>query len=55
MQYLGSSTVLTAHNLFVRLNSNRAYIGEGILTDAPSLDVEIPTAPLQYLYNHCPL
>ena len=39
---LGSSTVLTAHNLFVRLNSNRAYIGEGILTDAPSLDVEIP-------------
>ena len=39
---LGSTTPLTAHNLFVRLNANRAYIGEGIIEDAPSLDVNIP-------------
>lgn len=41
-QVLGTYTGLTAHNLFVRLNANRAYIGEGIMTDAPSIDVEIP-------------
>lgn len=41
-QVLGSYSDFTAHNLFVRLNANRAYIGEDILKDAPALDVEIP-------------
>ena len=38
----GLPASLTAHNAFVRLNSNRAYIGEGILTEAPSWELDIP-------------
>jgi len=38
----GEAASMTGHNAFVRLNSNRAYIGEDMLTDAPAWDVEIP-------------
>jgi hypothetical protein len=39
----GEAASLTGHNAFVRLNANRAYIGEGLMTEAPDWHGEIPT------------
>lgn len=38
----GSATELTPHNAFVRINSNRAMIGESLLTDAPAYTNDVP-------------
>lgn len=40
--YLGSSTEMTAHNAFVRINVNRSLAGEPILKNAPSHTGLIP-------------
>lgn len=40
--YLGSSTEMTAHNAFVRINVNRCLAGEPILKNAPSHTGLIP-------------
>jgi len=42
ISYFGKAAEMTGHNAFVRLNSNRVMAGEPILTDAPSLIVNIP-------------
>lgn len=39
---LGSSIALTAHNAFVRVNSNRRMLGQPLLTDAPDYQRCIP-------------
>ena len=39
---LGTSTTLTAHNAFVRINSNRQMLGQPLLTDAPDYINTIP-------------
>lgn len=39
----GKSAELTAHNAFVRINSNRQMLGEPLLTDAPDYQHSIPT------------
>ena len=39
----GQKAKLSGHNLFVRLNSNRAYVGEAeLLASAPALHTDIP-------------
>lgn len=40
--YLGSSTEMTAHNAFVRINVNRSLAGEPLLNEAPSHTGLIP-------------
>ena len=40
--YLGSSTEMTGHNAFVRINANRQMAGEAMLLEAPSHLVNVP-------------
>ncbi len=40
---LGSSIKLTAHNAFVRVNSNLALIGQSMVSDAPALAAAVPS------------
>ena len=40
--YLGSSTEMTGHNAFVRINANRQMAGEAMLLEAPSHLVTVP-------------
>ena len=40
--YLGSSTEMTGHNAFVRINANRQMAGEAMLLEAPSHPVNVP-------------
>ena len=47
---LGITAEMTAHNAFVRLNSNRVMAGESILTDAPSSHSSIPLVEYENLY-----
>lgn len=47
---LGITAEMTAHNAFVRLNSNRVMAGESILTDAPSSNSSIPLVEYEHLY-----
>lgn len=47
---LGITAEMTAHNAFVRLNSNRVMAGESILTDAPSSHSSIPLVEYEHLY-----
>lgn len=42
--YLGSSTEMTGHNAFVRINANRQMAGEAMLLEAPSHLVNFPTS-----------
>ena len=42
--YLGSSTEMTGHNAFVRINANRQMAGEPMLLVAPSHLVNVPNA-----------
>lgn len=39
----GKSAELTAHNAFVRVNSNRQMLGQSLLTDAPDYQHSVPT------------
>lgn len=47
---LGITAEMTAHNAFVRLNSNRVMAGESILTNAPSSQSSIPLVEYEHLY-----
>ena len=47
---LGITAEMTAHNAFVRLNSNRVMAGESILTDAPSSHSSIPLVEYENLF-----
>ena len=39
---LGSAAEMTAHNAFVRINSNLQMVGEPMLTDAPLYTADVP-------------
>ena len=39
---LGSAAEMTAHNAFVRINTNLQMVGEQMLTDAPLYTADVP-------------
>ena len=47
---LSITAEMTAHNAFIRLNSNRVMAGESILTDAPSSHSSIPLVEYENLF-----
>jgi hypothetical protein len=47
---LGQSATLTAHNAFVRINSNRAMLGLPLLEDAPVYKAEVPAVAYEELW-----
>ncbi len=46
----GQKAKLSGHNVFVRLNANRAYLGEGMISDAPQYSVDIPSVHFEDIW-----